>query len=338
MSQYPNHNMPPCGRPPQHPLKFGELNYTAEQINQLLSLIPFKMNRDEVKNWVKFNTDNYIGHVPSKENLKPQKTFAWAFVGDLSAATPYFYYTSEFVPDGYKEGWNDMYLVFGTYNLVPDRSDSNLTSEELFKGCFRLPELIADRALKDEYGNRIVDTYITRNAVSNFIRSIFNDMFISNPPLIIEGYITPEMLSEAVLNLLKANGTSVTNLPDGEDLTTNHGVLKFANKDYNPGAYSGWGRHILRKNLVGGNNLLVPSMVKWINTIYVIQYDYDLDGKTLTIPAGCTLAFEGGSINGGTLKSEGITLVKGQPRITCNLDGTFQRIEDGTLITKVIFI
>lgn len=216
--------------------------------------------------------------------------------------------------------------------------EDQLTAEELFKEKFELPKLVADMAIADEHGNRIPDTYVTRQAVAKYIQSIFNDMFIANPPLIMEGYITPEMLSETVLNLLKANGTSVTNLPDGEDLTTIHGVLKLANREYNPNTYSGWGRSILRKNMINGVNLLTQSMMQWGNTAYVIQYDYDLNDSTLVVPEGCTLAFEGGSINGGTLKSEGVTLVKGQPRVTCTLEGIFQRIEDGTLITKVIFI
>lgn len=475
MSYHPNHNMPPCGRPPQHQLTFGELNYTAEQINALLGMIPFKADRAEVPEMEKLSDVNYLGHVADPSLLTHQTQPSWALVGSLKSARPYFYYVEGFVPQGYTAGWNDVTPVLGTYDLTADKvsiydyhllteynvsrnhvhstrvfsqdwgvtskyysefadyvsgqhyaacskvnmpgykdhsfmankatkeapfitvdetnefsfseavalvpeeyrfpgmrvtfinsmtrlaetwyfnggtwenvgnwqkinfggGEDQLTAEELFRDKFEQPKLTADMAIADEHGNRIPDTYVTRHAVAKFIQSVFNEMFIANPPLIMEGYITPEMLSEAVLNLLKANGTSVTNLPDGEDLTTIHGVLKLANKDYNPITYSGWGRRILRKNLVGGNNLLVPSMVKWSNTIYVIQYDYDLDGKTLTIPTGCTLVFEGGSINGGTLKSEGITLVKGQPRITCTLDGTFQRIEDGTLITKVIFI
>ena len=63
MSYHPNHNMPPCGRPPQHQLTFGELNYTAEQINALLGMIPFKADRAEVPEMEKLSDVNYLGHV-----------------------------------------------------------------------------------------------------------------------------------------------------------------------------------------------------------------------------------------------------------------------------------
>lgn len=48
-------------------------------------------------------------------------------------------------------------------------------------------------------------------------------------------------------------------------------------------------------------NVLIQSMIAKANTIYIIQYDYDLEGETVTIPAGCTLLFMGGSFKNGTL-------------------------------------
>lgn len=48
-----------------------------------------------------------------------------------------------------------------------------------------------------------------------------------------------------------------------------------------------------------GNNALVQGMINKPNTIYHIQYDYDLNGQTITIPEGCTLEFEGGSFANG---------------------------------------
>ena len=339
MSKHICHTTPVGDCHPHLPFKIGELNYTAEQINQLLSLIPLKMSRDEVKGLMNFNTDNYIGHVPSQGSLTPQKTFAWAFVGELDDAIPFFYYTPDFVPEGYKAGWNDMFPVFGSYNLVPDKSDSQIVAEEVFKVPFRLPELIADRALKDENGNRIVDTYVTRMAVAKHIERIFNSLFLENPPLIMEGYITPEMLSEETRQMFEATGQEITNLPDGEDLTSVHGVLKLANKQHNPNSYSGLGRQYLRKNIVAGVNVLTQSMMQWKNTVYIIQYDYDLQGAEITVPEGSVLKFEGGSFNDGIILSGKNVLIEGDINMgTCTLQGVFQRIEDKTLTNKIIFI
>lgn len=41
------------------------------------------------------------------------------------------------------------------------------------------------------------------------------------------------------------------------------------------------------------------------NVIYKITSDVDLEGGTLTVPAGCTLDFQGGSINNGTVRGNG---------------------------------
>lgn len=60
----------------------------------------------------------------------------------------------------------------------------------------------------------------------------------------------------------------------------------------------------------------LPAMVKERNTlvfseektIYEINKDYDLKGKTISIPAGCTLKYKGGVIKNGTLKGNGTSI------------------------------
>ena len=44
------------------------------------------------------------------------------------------------------------------------------------------------------------------------------------------------------------------------------------------------------------------------NTIYEIRYDFDLEGQTKEIPAGCVLKFEGGCLKNGTLSADGTLL------------------------------
>lgn len=103
---------------------------------------------------------------------------------------------------------------------------------------------------------------------------------------------------------------------DSEDITTkengaNQVSLYLADKQYNEADYSGLGRIYLRKNIqtiidpstgkVINVNLLTQSMLAKENTIYIIQYDYDLNNQTITIPVGCTLDFQGGSFSNGTI-------------------------------------
>lgn len=78
-------------------------------------------------------------------------------------------------------------------------------------------------------------------------------------------------------------------------------LLKFADKEYNVDKFSGLGRVYLRKNIVNGKNVLTQEMINKYNTIYIIQYDYDLDNKQINILENCILQFEGGSFINGSL-------------------------------------
>lgn len=127
-------------------------------------------------------------------------------------------------------------------------------------------------------------------------------------------------ISEAVADIqpIVIEG-NVDNAPDQEDLTSvNQGgtdVLKFKDKTYSPALFSGLGRVYLRKNVVTPENLgyainlLTAEMVSQPNTIYRIQYDYDLNGETITLPTGCVLEFDGGSIKNGTITGNDTDIV-----------------------------
>lgn len=58
-----------------------------------------------------------------------------------------------------------------------------------------------------------------------------------------------------------------------------------------------FGKVYLKKN----NGVLTQAMINTANTVYVIQYDYTLNGNTIALPSGCVLEFDGGHITGGTL-------------------------------------
>ena len=101
-------------------------------------------------------------------------------------------------------------------------------------------------------------------------------------------------------------GVEIVNNPDEEDLhsiekSADVHVLQFADKEYNASSFSGLGRVYLRKNISDGKNVLTQAMMNKANTRYIIQYDYDLDGETITMPEGCTLDFQGGSLQNGIL-------------------------------------
>ena len=130
--------------------------------------------------------------------------------------------------------------------------------------------------------------------------------------------------------------------PDGEDLTKSNpdssgiSVLKFKDKDYNALSHSGLGRIYLRKNIQNVNdyltgnpvslNVLSQDMIVKENTIYIIQYDFDLNGVPLTIPVGSTLKFEGGSISRGNVTCNNTILDGILTRNTCIFLGSYKMI------------
>lgn len=111
----------------------------------------------------------------------------------------------------------------------------------------------------------------------------------------------------------------VQNLPDNEDIeSVNDGlnnVLRFKDKVYAPANYSGLGRKYLRKNVVNDKNVLTQAMMQDANTIYIIQYDYDLNDASITVPSRCVLQFEGGSLSNGTLVGNNTAIEAGDYQI-----------------------
>ena len=61
--------------------------------------------------------------------------------------------------------------------------------------------------------------------------------------------------------------------------------------------------------IVSGKNVLIQEMLAKSNTIYIIQYDYDLQGTEIILPKGCTLDFQGGSFRNGSINGNGGTLL-----------------------------
>ena len=122
--------------------------------------------------------------------------------------------------------------------------------------------------------------------------------------------VIPDMLSESTKQFINASGGgTINNLADDEDLVSvdkgeNLSVLKFADRAYNPGIHVGMGYKILRRNIIDGKNILTQDMINQPYTIYVVQYDYDLNDATITLPEGCMFDFQGGSISNGFLEGK----------------------------------
>lgn len=135
---------------------------------------------------------------------------------------------------------------------------------------------------------------------------------------------------------------------DSEDIITkvddaNQVSLYLADKQYNEADYSGLGRIYLRKNIqtiidpsteaVINVNLLTQSMLAKENTIYIIQYDYNLNNQTITIPEGCILDMRGGSVTNGTINCvDTIIISTDASKLNVTLTGTY-RFDSEKLVT-----
>ena len=83
---------------------------------------------------------------------------------------------------------------------------------------------------------------------------------------------------------------------------------------------------VLQPNVVGNRNVLTQDMVSASNTKYVIKWNYDLQGKTITFPQNCLVEFDGGTINNGTIVGNNTMLIYRKPLdevITATRQGTF---------------
>lgn len=91
-------------------------------------------------------------------------------------------------------------------------------------------------------------------------------------------------------------------------------------------------------------------MINKPNTIYIIQYDFDLGGETLEVPSNCVLDFRGGSFRNGTISGDNTKVACANSSIfrDVTLTGTYDieginvewfrtdALTDSQLINKVI--
>ena len=206
--------------------------------------------------------------------------------------------------------------------------DSKIDSEEKYELEGTFDTLTTDRAICDAYGNIIHDTYLTRQTIHNYIDKIIIDFLKNWKYEISDGTITYDMLSDAIKQLLRNGGGTITNLPDEEDLTVKDDQLKFKDREYQEDSFIGKGYKILRKNWMGNINLLEQSIINKSNTIYEIRYDFCLNKGEVVVPENCTLYFNGGRINNGTITLNN-TYVLGIHKLsdfgTATIQGTFAK-------------
>lgn len=133
-------------------------------------------------------------------------------------------------------------------------------------------------------------------------------------------------------NLVNIDDFTIVNQADEEDIHTDEfGFLKFADKKYDEHVYSGLGRKFLRKKSINNVNVLLQEAINESNTRYIIQYDFDLQGATITIPENCVLDFQYGKLYNGTIVGNNTIIINNHKE--CLDDIQF----DGTFLIDIIY-
>lgn len=112
------------------------------------------------------------------------------------------------------------------------------------------------------------------------------------------------------------NGQDIT-LPDNSYIEYEGGSISDGNIIDRAG---GLNRVVLKKNIINGKSTLTQEMLSTSNTIYEIRYDFDLNGKEITIHENCILDFKGGCLCNGILRGNNTA-------ITANISTIFRNIE-----------
>ncbi len=116
----------------------------------------------------------------------------------------------------------------------------------------------------------------------------------------------------------KALKEKIEALPEGlsaddEYLAVKNNKMTLKDRKYDSSSFSGMGVKYLRKNIENGRNILEQSQLLNEKTRYVISYDFDLNGKCLTVPDNSVLVFEGGSFTNGAVKGEDLVIESSAP-------------------------
>lgn len=302
---------------------------------------------EELDYWVSVydNVNKFRGYFTSEELLQENARYAtigdYAYVGtNMENAILYICNTTGI----WSNTQTRAFIFANLYEAVNSKDFSDLD--------YSIDEQYSDRAEKDSLGRIIHFTYATKEGLNNAITEKVLKLLSGYKAL--PGSVGIEALDESVKEYIGSRG-DIDNLPDGEDLTTRNfngtEVLSFADKKYLPTSFSGLGRKYLRKNFVDGINVLEQYMINEPNTIYIIQYDYCLNGAEIEIPENCVLQFEGGSFNGGSIVGNNTNIISTLTRIfnlnveikgTWNLDyarpewfgATLEDIDDALCINK----
>lgn len=143
---------------------------------------------------------------------------------------------------------------------------------------------------------------------------------IGDTSIDLSGYVTIEALNTA-LEGYTTTADLTTLLAEKQDVISDLAnirngaaeAMEAVSRDYDSQSPNGLGYKVLSKDAD------FADQVTEANTIYEIRNDFDLDSGSVTIPAGCILKFNGGSISNGTITGTQTAIEAGDYAIFGNI-------------------
>ena len=179
-----------------------------------------------------------------------------------------------------------------SYGNATPADEEDITAED---GNLKLKDRAYDEANFSGKGYKILRKNIQQVTVPKFDLTISTGCTANGNITINEISIevtTEASTPEAVAQLIQLaiSGTTISGA-----------VVTFTSNptiDYSTTGVSG---QVVDNSYQENRNILTQDMINEPNTRYVIQYDFDLNEQEITIPGGCILDFQGGSLNNGAL-------------------------------------
>ena len=144
-------------------------------------------------------------------------------------------------------------------------------------------------------------------ATTSSTQAVYQAMLVSSVIATKPQSFSPVQKEQAAANIgldVVVKGDVQQSLSDIQQVQAQNNMV---GKVYDAATFSGFGKKVLAKNIqtVGGvqKNVMTQAFFQdaqgdpLTNTVFVIQSDYTLT-ENISIPAGCTLEFDGGSISG----------------------------------------
>ena len=253
-----------------------------------------------------------------------------------------------------EEKWFDLY-DYRNYiikSFLPDEEDiTALTPDENGNSFLALKDRIYDPAIFSGKGYKFVRKNIINVELATIKISVIN-------PTILEGDIyfninnkgTKVHLSPTIHNTTKLVSEAIKDALviayDDYKVTVANSVVTLTRKysgSISPTTFEMYntGVRVIVEDYttISEKNIITQEDINKVDTIYEIRYDFDLDGKTITIPNNCVLYFTSGKFYNGSINMDNtiVSTLYEDVLSEINISGNYYNIQKYIKDTKSLF-